>query len=86
METVVVEGAQLPTGPLDELQVSWIETMLVLPPVGIANSVEKTMKRPPSLIAGSELPPASAFPELSTETIVVVGAQPDGADVQVSRR
>jgi hypothetical protein len=86
METVVVDGIQLATGPFDELQVSWMDTILVLPPVGSGNCVEKTTKRPSSLIAGSELLPASAFPELSTETMIVEGAHPEGANVQVSRR
>jgi hypothetical protein len=78
---------QLATGPFDELQVSWMKTPLVMPPPGSGTCVEKTTKRPSSLIAGSELLPANALPELSTETIVVTGAQPDGAGgVQVSRK
>jgi len=32
METVFVEGTQLSTGPLDELQVSRMKTSLVVPP------------------------------------------------------
>src|SRR2546426_9769895 len=78
-ETVVVEGMQLATGPFDELQVSWMKTSLVMPPPGSGTCVLKTMKRPSSLMAGSCLLPASAFPELSTETMIVPGTQLDEA-------
>src|SRR5689334_12790757 len=86
MDTVDVEGVQPLAGPLDELHVSWIKTMLVMPPPDSGTCELNTTKRPSSLIAGSWLLPASALPELSTETIVVEGAQPAEANVQVSRR
>ena len=85
-DMVVVEGVQFITGPLDEEQVSRTKTSLVRPPPAADVWVVKTTNRPSSLIAGSWLLPASAFPALSADTRTVDGLHPLPASRQVSRK